>query len=194
VTARTKAILGVLVAETERAGWGAEPALYRLHVLDGKPHLVDMGLHVWEDASAQEVLYMLAGLMAAGSFRARPGDPAGELVGMVFRNEAVWVEDDPDDAHAIHTTSKLAGEGRLWQHPRRVDISVTLGVDRHGVTYQVVHKRGGEKEHRAITPGRGDTQAAGAIVEALDAMVATLCGVTMPPRPSPYVHTTEGLN
>jgi hypothetical protein len=194
VSARTKALLDVLVAETERAGWDAEPALYRVHQLDGKPHLVDMGLHVWQAADTQTVLGTLAAMMAAGSYRARPGDPAGELVGMAFRNEAVWVEDDPDDAHAMHTTSKLAGEGRLWQHPRRVDISVMVGVDRHGVTYQVIHKRGGSDEAAAIIPGRGDMQAAGAIVEALDAMVATLCGVTMPPRLPAYVQTTEHLN
>jgi hypothetical protein len=194
VSARTKALLGVLVAETERCGWGHEPGLYRIHQLDGVPHLVDMGLHVWQEASAQDVLGTLAAMMAAGSFRARPGDPAGELVGMAFRNEAVWVEDDPADAHAMHTTGKLAGEGRLWQHPRRVDISVMIGVDRHGVTYQVIHKRGGSDEAAAIIPGRQDMQAAGAIPEALDAMVATLCGVTMPKRPSPYVTTTEGLN
>jgi hypothetical protein len=44
---------------------------------------------------------------------------------------------------------------------------------------------------RIMAPGDHETQAAGAIVEALDRMVMLLTGVILDPRPSPYLQTGE---
>jgi hypothetical protein len=197
MTARTKAIqAAILEVAEERPRWDEPPALYRVHVRDGETHLVDMGIEpqVWAASDVQSVLTGMSLLMVAGNFKPRPDDPAGELVGMAFRNEAFWVETELNDAQATHRMNKMAGEHRLWQHPGRVEVRIVIAVDRHGITYQAMHKRSGETEQQMMLPGRGEVQAAGAVVEALDAMVFALTGAIPPKRPSAYVETTEHLN
>jgi hypothetical protein len=197
VSARTKQIMALLTAEAEqRPRWDEYPVLYRLHQRGGAHRLVDLGIapETWEKAETQTVLTSLALLIMAGNYRPPPGDPEGELAGMAFRTEAWDVETEPGDHFGMHRMNKMSGEGRLWQHPGRVEVRMAIAVDRHGVTYQAKHRRGGDTEQLVMLPGRGELQASGAIVEALDVMVATLTGAGLPTRPSPYAHTTEGMN
>ena len=198
MSARTRAIQSVLAAEADTDwGWNQLPVLYRLHVLDGSPHLVNLGIarHVWTSGDVQAVLTGIALLMEAGRFMPVPDDPAGELVGMAVRTEGWWVESHPDrDPRGHERMNKMSGEGRLYQHPDRVEVRMVTAVDRHGVTYQVRHVRDGETEQLMMLPGREDLQLTGAVIEALDVMVHALTGAKPPPRPPSYAQSTEGLN
>jgi hypothetical protein len=196
VSARTKAILAALVERAEVGAWDQHPVLYRLHAGPDGVSLVDFQIEakVWASAPAPTVLSGMAGIMVGHGFTARPHYRAGPLVGVAFRHEGWWVENDPADQRGMQRTAKMAGEHRLRHHPDRVEVRQVIAVDRHGVTYVAMHKRGRDTEQVMMLPGRDEVRAAGAVIEALDAMVFALCGSTPPPRPSSYVQSTEHLN
>lgn len=196
---RTTSVLAVLAAEAEADKWDEHPALFRLHQRGREHHLVDVGLDGWVwDSNRGDVgttITALAVLLAAGGFRPDPDDPWGELVGMAFAHQGVSVDVDEADVHEWHQVSSLNAQRRLHQHPSRVPVRLVCAVDRHGVTYQVVRPRDGATERVMALPGRADLMMGGAVVEALDMMVATLCGVSPPPRPSAYMREpTDHLN
>jgi hypothetical protein len=152
----------------------------------GRPKLRQVGLpdFTWSLDRPPAVLERIAVMMAAGRYRS----PWPDLFGMAVRHEGWKVEVDPTLPGAKATSRRAAAQSRehtLHTRPDRIEARMFYGVDRAGWTYQAEQKRGQLRAERMAVPPLSDPTITGAVVDALDLMVATLLGVTLPERVEP---------
>jgi hypothetical protein len=182
------AVVAVLADVVERRrGWDEAPALYWLHVERGRPKLRQVGIPdlTWQLDRPPAVLEIIAKMMAAGRYRS----PWPDLHGVAVRHEGWKVElDQPSSPAALAKARRLHAQSlahTLHTRPDRIEARMFYAVDRAGWTYQAELKRGQLRADRMAMPPGGDPTITGAVVDALDLMVATLLGVTLPPRKEP---------
>ena len=169
-----------------RRGWDEAPALYWLHLERGRPKLRQVGIPdlMWRMDRPPDVLAVIARTMRAGRFRS----PWPDLYGMAVRHEAPEVEIDPQAPGArllARRTAAQATEHTLHTRPDRIEARMFYAVDRAGWTYQAEQKRGQVRAERMAVAPASDPTITGAVVDALDLMVATLLAVTLPERVEP---------
>jgi hypothetical protein len=189
------AIVELLVREVERRqAWDEPPQLYRLHLNAGVPSLVPfmVPLAIWDMDRPPEVLAYLAHLFDLNR-ALMPDTP--DLHGMAFRHEG-WevLHEGLDLAHSeadrakVREAHELALDHRLVTHPQRVEVRMMYAVDRAGITYQAIVRRGQPRAEtlvafpggRAVLDGQpvsDEMEPTGAVLDALDQMVATLTGI-----------------
>jgi hypothetical protein len=201
-----EAIADVLAAELEgRPGWAEDPVLYRLHLRDRRPRLVAVDLGAWMDGLAMdpaEALELAATLMERGGFHAPADDQAGELHGMAFRHEGWGLLPTGGSFNGTEGFDLATAAGRLAMHdalehrvytrPDRIEVRIMVAVDRAGITYHAIQRRGDEQAERLIMfPGADpdEPHVTGLVVESLDRMVTQLTGV--PAQRRPVVPTPE---
>jgi hypothetical protein len=190
VNRTSRAIVAALVELVEGVPvWDGPPVLYRLYLAaDGEVVLrpVAVSVELWSVPHTgmrhPEVLDMIADQMEEF------GLADDQVFGMVFCHEAWTVPDAViDDYHAARQAMQMAGDHRLYEHPQRVEIRLASCVDRRGLTFLVEHTRGGGTRHAVASPGRGELEVAGGVIEALDKMVEQLTGVPAQQRRSATV-------
>jgi hypothetical protein len=181
---------GIVAAMAEqlerRRHWDEPPALYWLHLERGRPKLRQVGIPdlMWSLDRPPAVLGRIAVTMAAGRYRS----PWPDLFGMAVRHEGWKVEVDPDAPDAKAVSRRVAAQSRehvLHTRPDRIEARMFYAVDRAGWTYQAEQKRGQLRAERMAVPPASDPTITGAVVDALDLMVATMLGVTLPERVEP---------
>ena len=181
---------GIVAAMAEqlerRRHWDEPPALYWLHLERGRPKLRQVGIPdlMWALDRPPAVLGRIAVTMAAGRYRS----PWPDLFGMAVRHEGWKVEVDPDAPDAKRVSRHVAAQSRehlLHTRPDRIEARMFYAVDRAGWTYQAEQKRGQLRAERMAVPPASDPTITGAVVDALDLMVATMLGVTLPERVEP---------
>ncbi len=97
----------------------------------------------------------------------------GTLHGIAFRNEGWWA-DVPVPPSGV--PGLILPRPSL--SPDRVEIRLINCVDRAGITYSAMLKRGQDRAERIVTyPGSQEKAAAGAVMDALDLMVEAMCGI-----------------
>jgi hypothetical protein len=188
------AIIALLAREVEhRTAWDEAPQLYRLHLNSAVPRLAPFLIPpaIWEMDRPPEVLTWLAGLFDAN--RALMPSIA-DLHGMAYRDEGWEVAPGSPDVRSeaaraeMRRAHKLALDHQLNTHPRRVEVRMMYAVDRAGITYSANLRRGARRAEttvvfpggRAVIDGKPvpyDAQPTGAILSALDQMVASLTGI-----------------
>jgi hypothetical protein len=132
-----------------------------------------------------EVLAAIANTAAAF-----PGPVPDSLYGVGFRCES-WYVTVPDDAAGKRQVDADARDHRLYTRPDRVEARVMYVVDRAGISYMCMLPRDGELIRQVSYPAPGDPAVqtgplsgiAGAVPDALDALLRALLGVTLPTRP-----------
>jgi hypothetical protein len=181
------AIVAAMAEQLERRRhWDEPPALYWLHLERGRPKLRQVGIPdlMWALDRPPAVLGRIAVTMAAGRYRS----PWPDLFGMAVRHEGWKVEVDPDAPDAKRVSRHVAAQSRehlLHTRPDRIEARMFYAVDRAGWTYQAEQKRGQLRAERMAVPPASDPTITGAVVDALDLMVATMLGVTLPERVEP---------
>jgi hypothetical protein len=200
-TLLNSAIFDALAERVERAPqWDADPVLFRVYVVGRVVTLAPIAVppEQWRVFGGTAAgLEALAKVMILAGMTDREPTTRGNLHAVAFFHEGWTVHPEPsiDDHHAWRRIQKMAGDHRLRFHPDAVEIRNAIAVDRDGYTYQVQHKRGHVgTETRLMVPGHPDTQAAGVVVEALDAMIVQLTGCTLPPRPDATIQTSGDMN
>ncbi len=179
-----EAIADALVAEIKsRTEWDEAPALYTFYVESGRCRLAQIPLPemVWSLAAPPAVLasFADAGLDEAVTLQAVA--PPG-LYGAAFRCEAWEVDGGKPGTEQRRQALADSKARRLNTRPDRVEVRSIYGVDRAGVTYSAVQRRGETGVRRSIAypkPGHGF---AGTIPNALDRLVTSFLGVSMPAR------------
>jgi hypothetical protein len=174
-----QAVLEALSAEiARRTRWDEQPALYTLHLTRSHATLRQLPIHpaAWATGAPAEVLAEiaadLAGAPHAPAFLARP-----DLHGAAFFAEA-WAVDGPEQ------TQRAVALGSAARSPDRVETRQLWAVDRARTTYEAWQARGRDQVNTAVRTAPGPV-AAGTIPEALDSLVRTALGVTLPKRLPP---------
>jgi hypothetical protein len=146
-------ILARLEADLEEAGWDEPPRLFTVQRQLAPPELLPAtGLDGFLLALEQFGPH-LGGMDGPGMARAieslagliKDGFPApAELLGWVLVHEA-WLitTTDPNEFGEV---AEAAGQHRINQHPKRVEIRMVVAVDRSGTAYQLMRQRGAEPE------------------------------------------------
>jgi hypothetical protein len=188
-------ILGALRAELHaRRAWDEPPALYLLNVARGVASLSELPIpgDMWALGRPADILAGIAAMTSASPATAilrRHAAPG--LHGAAFRAEAWGASLVGADAPAARELRAAAGRHELYRHPARIELRFMYAVDRAGITYSVQQPRdpaNDEMPHETVSyprPGPDGYQVAGAIPEALDAIVSALLGVSLAPRAEP---------
>ena len=178
------AIADALVAEVKsRTEWDEAPALYTFYVESGRCRLAQIPLPemVWAMDEPARVLasFASAGLDEAVTLQAVA--PPG-LYGAAFRCEAWEVNGGKPGTDQRRQALADSKARRLKDRPDRLEIRTIYGVDRGGVTYAAVQRRGETDVRRSIAYPKPGHWFAGTVPNALDRMVTSFLGVSMPAR------------
>jgi hypothetical protein len=180
-------VLDALAAEVKgRTEWDEPPALYFLYLHDGKCHARPLPVPgaVWSADAPPRVLARMADGLGEFSHLLSAVAPEG-LHGAAFRCEA-WVVDagkPGTERYSEVTAASMAR--RLDVHPDRAESRCIYGVDRAGNTYSATQARGEDEIRRSVSyrkPGQPDFS--GIVPAALDRLVMSLLGVSLPSRPT----------
>ena len=181
-------IADALAAEVKsRTEWDEAPALYTFYVESGRCRLSQIPLPemVWVLDEPPRVLADFANGVASGrpeEVRLLQAAVPPSLYGAAFRCEAWEIDGGKPGTEQRRRGIADAQARRLKDRPDRIEIRSIYGVDRAGVTYAVVQRRGETDTRRSIAypkPGHGF---AGTIPNALDRLVTAFLGVSMPAR------------
>lgn len=175
------AILAAAVAELEaRIAWDEPPALYFIYLNDGSPRFSELLLpdEIWEADRPPQVLARMAASAGRHSDFLRPHVPPS-LIGVAFRFEGwqVVVERDASE-EAIARADLDARRHQIHQRPDRVEVRCIEAVDRAGTVYSAMFRRDGAKDLHT------SEKTTGTVPQALDSLLMSLLGVTLPGRPS----------
>ena len=179
-----EAIADALVAEIKsRTEWDEAPALYTFYVENGQCRLAQIPVPemLWSINEPPIVLASLADAGLDGASLLQSAAPAG-LYGAAFRCEAWEVDGGKPGTEQRRQALADSKARRLKDRPDRFEIRSIYGVDRAGITYAAAQRRGETDVRRSIAypkPGHGF---AGTIPNALDRLVTSFLGVSMPAR------------
>ncbi len=177
-------IADALAAELlARTDWDEPPALCFLYVEAGRPRISALLLpdEMWSADRPPAVLARFAAISTSHSSLLASVAPEG-LHGAAFRCEA-W-EIDAGKPGTARRSEALADSmaHRIEQRPDAKEIRSIYAVDRAGITYAAVQRRGEDDVRRSIAyPGAG-SGFSGTIPCALDQIVTAVLGVAMPGR------------
>lgn len=166
-----------------RREWDEAPQLYHLYVRSGRPAFVPVPLpaYLWLGSDPADVLAYIADRYGKFTDLLRANAEPG-LYGAAFRVE-MWTAYAPAGDTAARR--RLAAEGaarRIYQRPDRAESRVLVAVDRGRVSYQAVQDRGSDEVDIKIFRPEPGRDLVGNIPDALDKIVATCLGVTLPER------------
>jgi hypothetical protein len=180
-------IADALVAEVKKhTEWDEPPALCFVYVEGGRGRVSELPLPeaIWSVDRPPLVLARCAEALGGGRVSDLLQRVALEgLHGAAFRCEA-WEVDGgrPGTAQRSEAMAEQHA-GRLHLHPGRREIRSLYAVDRAGITYAAVQRRGEEEVRRSVVyPKPGGDSFTGTIPSALDRIVTGMLGVSMPPR------------
>lgn len=178
------AIADMLVAEIKsRTEWDEAPALYTLYVDGGRARVAHLPFPevVWSFGEPAAILASIADAGVDGAPALQSVAPAG-LYGAAFRCEAWQVDGGKAGTEQRRQALADSHARRLSVRPDRVEIRCVYAVDRAGITYAAVQKRGDSDIQRSITYPKPGDGFAGTVPDALDRLVTAFLGVSMPER------------
>jgi len=181
-------IADCLAAEIEcRSKWDEAPGLYFLYLEAARPRLSQVPLPdgVWGPDRPPAVLASMADDLTVIGGLLREVAPEG-LHGTAFRCESWMVDGGRPGTERRSEVTAASMAKRLHLHPDRVEIRNMYAVDRAGITYAAVQRRGSSDVERTVLyPGSGKGGFTGTIPSALDQLVTALLGVPLPARTRP---------
>lgn len=166
-----------------RTAWDEAPALLFLYLGDSAPVLrkLDLPDAIWATDRPPYVLARIAaqaeqftGLLAALA-------PEG-MHGAALRCETWMASGGEPGTEQRSEVMADAMAHKIRLRPDRVECRSIWAVDRAGVTYSAVIRRGEARVHRSISYPDAADQLRGTIPAALDRLVSGLTGVTLPAR------------
>jgi len=179
------AVSDALVAEVSgHREWDEPPAVHPLYVTGGACRLGRLQLPdaIWMTAPPAQVLAVLAD--CAGDYAGRLQAMApGELHGVAFFTE-IWMASARYGSAEAEDLAKLAeaAGGRVSTLPERVEARSIWAVDRAGITYTALQRRGEDEVIRDVWYPKAGQPFTGAVPRALGRMVTAFLGVTLPDR------------
>ena len=167
-----------------RSEWDEAPALGFVYVENGACRVSELPLPeaIWSTDRPPAVLARLAEGFGEWDDLLQDVAPEG-LYGAAFRCEAWEISGGkPGTAERSEAMADSAAH-RLHVRPDRKEIRSIYAVDRAGITYSAVQRRGESNVRKSIAyPEPGKHGFSGTIPGALDLIVASLLGVSLPSR------------
>ena len=165
----------------ERSEWDEPPGLYFLYLEGGEPRLSQVSIpdRVWAQDRPPQVLDAMSRVMDEWGPVLAAIAPAG-LHGAGFYCES-WMVEQPEPGTAERSEVQAAAHAhRLHERPDKVEARSMWAVDRAGITYGAVLRRGidAEPQTQVSYPGPG-RRLSGTIPAALERIVAALLAITL---------------
>jgi hypothetical protein len=176
-------ILAALAAEVgSRTEWDEPPALYFLHLADGKclARPIDIPRAIWASGPPALVLSAMADCMEPFADLLRQISPEG-LRGAAFYSET-WTVRQPEAGTALRSEVMAdAMAHRLHTRPDRVEARTMWAVDRAGNVYGAIKRRDiDDAPKTTVAYAKAGRRIGGEVPDALGRMVTALLAVTMP--------------
>jgi hypothetical protein len=179
-------ILGAMAAEVKgRTKWDEPPALFFLYLSDGECHA--RNLHVpdryWSGRNPASVLSLMADRLGEFSDLLQQVAPE-HLHGAAFYTETWTVEQPPAGTAERSEVMADALAHRVHTRPDKVEARSMWAVDRGGVLYSALQRRGidGAPSVRAYYPKPGAPAVSGTVPKALERIVTAMLADAMPGR------------
>ncbi len=153
----------------DRVGYGTVPEGMAVELMTQSVGYTFDGLNGLQIAW---MLKKLAGGLRRNSKLATRLVEGRDILGWVLVHEGWMVESKGDaDGRALQRSAQAR---QLHTHPRRVEARIAMAVDRAGVRYEVIHRRGGETTSMVDRGGTDRLKLGGDLMDGLVALAETL--------------------